>query len=137
MEAAATAWFASMLQSKHSFERPTFFLGLGGQPAANIEGGAAMERTPGTVQVLPMGVAGFVQPGDFAAYRIKVGCTAMPAGHHQPALLSCQLRACVCEWWQAGTQIGHCASLTSKCWHIAFEKLASFSMDASGVGTSL
>lgn len=72
LEAAAASWFADMLASPHAFERPTFFLGLAGRPVANIVGDGAIARTPGRVQVLPVGVAGFVQPGDSAWYRIKV-----------------------------------------------------------------
>ncbi|WIA22471.1 hypothetical protein OEZ85_004767 [Tetradesmus obliquus] len=72
LEAAAASWFADMLASPHAFERPTFFLGLAGRPVANILGDGAIARTPGRVQVLPVGVAGFVQPGDSAWYRIKV-----------------------------------------------------------------
>eukprot|EP00775_Hariotina_reticulata_P005460 gene5460-5694_t len=72
LEAAAEAWFKDMVSSEHSFERPVFFMGIGGRPGVNIVADATAQRTPGRIQVLPMGLSGFVQPGDSAWYRIKV-----------------------------------------------------------------
>lgn len=76
LEQAAEKWFTEMLDSEHSFEKPLFFLGLGGRPGVNIVADGAVERTLARVQVLPMGLAGFVRPGDSASYRIRVSLSS-------------------------------------------------------------
>jgi hypothetical protein len=73
MEQTAEAFFKAMLASSHSFEKVVFYIGLHGRPGTNIVADGAVERTPARVQVLPMGLSGFVRKGDSASYRIKVG----------------------------------------------------------------
>jgi hypothetical protein len=72
LESAAEAWFKDMMDSEHSFERPLFFVGMGGRSGVNVVTDGTVQRTPGRIQVLPMGLSGFVEPGDSAWYRIKV-----------------------------------------------------------------
>lgn len=110
LEAMAEAWFADMLASAHSFDRPTFFLGIDGKPQANIVADAAMQRTPGRVVVVPMGVMGFEQPGDSSWYRVKV---RMPGRHVQCALCSSKRDA---------------DELTSGCAHLHRLRLAAHTM---------
>jgi hypothetical protein len=73
MEKSAEAFWNAMLASSHSFEKATFYIGLHGRPGVNIVADGAVERTPARVEVLPMGLSGFVRKGDSASYRIKVG----------------------------------------------------------------
>ncbi|KAF6261262.1 alkaline-phosphatase-like protein [Scenedesmus sp. NREL 46B-D3] len=82
MEKSAEAFFDAMVNSSHSFQKAVFYIGLHGRPAVNIVADGAIERTPARVQVLPMGLSGFVRKGDSASYRIKV----MTPGHYEITL---------------------------------------------------
>lgn len=73
LEDAAAQWWQDMLDSPHSFDKATFYIGLADRPGANIVADGAIERTKFRVYVLPMGLSGFSRPGDAAYYRVQVG----------------------------------------------------------------
>jgi hypothetical protein len=56
----------------HSFNKPTFFLGMGDWSVTNLLAAGAHERTPKRVTLLPVGATGFSQPGDNMCWKIKV-----------------------------------------------------------------
>lgn len=62
-----------MLAEPHSFNKPTFYLGLGSSLASNVLAAGAHERTPGNVTLLAMGASGFSSPGDRVCYKVQVG----------------------------------------------------------------
>jgi hypothetical protein len=70
---AARTWWQSILAEPHSFNKPTFYLGLGNSLASNVLAAGAHERTPGNVTLLAMGATGFSSPGDRVCYKAQVG----------------------------------------------------------------
>lgn len=81
MSAAARTWWQSLLAEPHSFEKPTFMLGLNGWSVTNILPDGAHERTPGRIELLPNGAAGFSRVGDSMCFSLNVS-----AGLQQQAL---------------------------------------------------
>lgn len=75
---AARAWWQSLLKDQHSFSKPAFQLGLNGWSVTNILPDGAHERTPGRVELLPNGAAGFSTVGDSMCFSINVSCAVMP-----------------------------------------------------------
>lgn len=69
---AAKAWWQSMVAEPHSFNKPTYYLGLGDTVASNVLVAGAHERTQHNVKLLAMGASGFSNPGDKACFKIKV-----------------------------------------------------------------
>lgn len=61
-----------MAASPHSFSKPTAYLGLGKWNVTNMLPQGAKERTPGNIQLMPNGAAGFVMPGDRLCFNMKV-----------------------------------------------------------------
>ncbi|WIA16004.1 hypothetical protein OEZ85_012737 [Tetradesmus obliquus] len=80
---AARSWWKSMLAEPHSFNKPTFYLGLGSSLASNVLAAGAHERTPGNVTLLAMGASGFSSPGDRVCYKVQV----MTAGTYDVTLM--------------------------------------------------
>uniref|UniRef100_A0A383VJP5 Sulfatase N-terminal domain-containing protein n=1 Tax=Tetradesmus obliquus TaxID=3088 RepID=A0A383VJP5_TETOB len=80
---AARSWWKSMLAEPHSFNKPTFYLGLGSSLASNVLAAGAHERTPGNVTLLAMGASGFSSPGDRMCYKVQV----MTAGTYDVTLM--------------------------------------------------
>lgn len=74
MEGAARQWWQSLLAEPHSFNKPTFQLGFNGWSVTNILPDGAHERTPGRVELLPNGAAGFSRIGDSMCFGVKVSC---------------------------------------------------------------
>lgn len=72
MEGAVREWWASLLAEPHSFNKPTFQLGLGSWSVTNILPDGAHERTPGRIELLPNGAAGFSRVGDTMCFAVKV-----------------------------------------------------------------
>jgi hypothetical protein len=73
VEAAARTWWASLLAEPHSFSKPTFQLGMPGWAVTNVLPDGAHERTPGRVELLPNGAAGFSRVGDSMCFAVNVG----------------------------------------------------------------
>lgn len=73
LSAAARSWWQSLLAEPHSFEKPTFLLGLNGWSVTNILPDGAHERTPGRIELLPNGAAGFSKVGDSMCFSLNVG----------------------------------------------------------------
>jgi len=69
---AARRWWDSVVASPNAFERPVYYIGMPGRGSAAVLGTGPAERTPGRVSVLPVGLVGFSEPGDFAAWRVHV-----------------------------------------------------------------
>jgi hypothetical protein len=72
MSAAVRTWWQSLLAEPHSFEKPTFMLGLNGWSVTNILPDGAHERTPGRIELLPNGAAGFSRVGDSMCFSLNV-----------------------------------------------------------------
>lgn len=72
LSGVARQHFNALVSDNHSFNKPTFFLGLDGWSVTNILPDGAHERTPGRVELLPSGAAGFRQVGDSMCFAIKV-----------------------------------------------------------------
>lgn len=72
LSAAARTWWQSLVSDPHSFSKPTFLLGLNGWSVTNILPDGAHERTPGHVELLPNGAAGFSKVGDSMCFSINV-----------------------------------------------------------------
>ncbi|KAF8072774.1 MAP1D [Scenedesmus sp. PABB004] len=72
LSAAARRHFGELVSDHHSFNKPTFFLGLGEWGVTNVLPDGAHERTPGRVQLLPNGAAGFSRVGDSACFALDV-----------------------------------------------------------------
>lgn len=72
LSGAARQWWASVVSGGHSFEKPTFQLGLNGWSVTNILPDGAHERTPGRIELLPNGAAGFSQVGDSMCFKLDV-----------------------------------------------------------------
>ncbi len=70
--AAARRFWSDMVSSPHSFTKPVFQLGLGDWSVTNIMPDGAFERTPGRVERLPNGAAGFSRVGDSICFAINV-----------------------------------------------------------------
>jgi hypothetical protein len=72
LASAARSWWQSLLAEPHSFEKPTFQLGLDNFAVTNILPDGATERTPARVELLPNGAAGFSRIGDRMCFRLNV-----------------------------------------------------------------
>lgn len=72
LSAAARSWWQSIVAEPHSFNKPTFYVGLGGSLVSNVLAAGAHERTPGNITLLAMGATGFRSPGDRACYKVQV-----------------------------------------------------------------
>lgn len=72
LSTVARNYFQSLVMDAHSFQKPTFQLGLGNWAVTNILPDGAHERTLGRVQLLPNGAAGFSRVGDRACFDINV-----------------------------------------------------------------
>jgi hypothetical protein len=72
LSAAARDWWKSVVADHHSFEKPAFQLGLNGWSVTNILPDGAHERTPGRIELLPNGAAGFSQVGDSMCFKLDV-----------------------------------------------------------------
>lgn len=79
LAAAARSWWQSLLAEPHSFEKPTFQLGLNGWSVTNILPDGAHERTPGRVELLPNGAAGFSRVGDSMCFSLNVSASGIAA----------------------------------------------------------
>lgn len=94
LSGAARQWWASVVAGGHSFEKPTFQLGLNGWSVTNILPDGAHERTPGRVELLPNGAAGFSQVDDSMCFKLDVSSHA--------ALVVCAAQVLVvCLCWPA------------------------------------
>jgi hypothetical protein len=74
LSAAARGWWKSVVADQHSFEKPAFQLGLNGWSVTNILPDGAHERTPGRIELLPNGAAGFSHVGDSMCFKLDVSC---------------------------------------------------------------
>lgn len=72
LSGAARDWWKSVVAGQHSFEKPAFQLGLNGWSVTNILPDGAHERTPGRIELLPNGAAGFTQVGDSMCFKLDV-----------------------------------------------------------------
>lgn len=72
LSGAAREWWKSVVAGGHSFEKPTFQLGLNGWSVTNILPDGAHERTSGRIELLPNGAAGFSQVGDSMCFKLDV-----------------------------------------------------------------
>ncbi|WIA28865.1 hypothetical protein OEZ86_011391 [Tetradesmus obliquus] len=72
MSKLAREYFKSLVADAHSFEKPTFYLGLDGWSVTNILPDGAHARTPGRVELLPNGLSGFSKVGDSACFALEV-----------------------------------------------------------------
>jgi hypothetical protein len=81
MSRLAREYFKSLVADAHSFEKPTFFLGLDGWSVTNVLPDGAHARTPGRVELLPNGLSGFSKVGDSACFALEVSCPARAMGH--------------------------------------------------------
>lgn len=72
LASAARSWWQSLLAEPHSFEKLTFQLGLDSFTVTNILPDGATERTPGRVELLPNGAAGFSRIGDRMCFSLNV-----------------------------------------------------------------
>lgn len=88
LSAAARSWWQSLLAEPHSFEKPTFQLGLNGWSVTNILPDGAHERTPGRIELLPNGAAGFSRVGDSMCFSLNVSAV-LPSGLTDSARSSC------------------------------------------------
>lgn len=78
LSAAARTWWQSLLAERHSFHKPTFQLGLNGWSVTNILPDGAHERTPGRIELLQNGAAGFSQIGDSMCFSVNVSDSHTP-----------------------------------------------------------
>jgi hypothetical protein len=68
----------------HSFNKPTFYLGMGSWSVTNLLAAGAHERTPKRIALLPAGATGFKQPGDSLCWKIKVRVHSCLSAAHMP-----------------------------------------------------
>ncbi|KAF6259251.1 alkaline-phosphatase-like protein [Scenedesmus sp. NREL 46B-D3] len=72
MSRLARQYFKSLVSDSHSFEKPTFYLGLGDWSVTNVLPDGAHARTPVRVELLPNGLTGFSRVGDSACFALNV-----------------------------------------------------------------
>jgi hypothetical protein len=72
MSRLAREYFKSLVSDEHSFEKPTFYLGLDGWSVTNVLPDGAHARTPGRIELLPNGLQGFSKVGDSACFAVEV-----------------------------------------------------------------
>jgi hypothetical protein len=68
----AKNYFTSLVNDVHSFQKPAFQLGLDRWAVTNILPDGAHERTPGRIQLLPNGAAGFSNVGDNMCFAANI-----------------------------------------------------------------
>jgi hypothetical protein len=73
MAKAAQQWWQSVIDSPHSFQKPTYYLGLGNWTVTNMLAAGAHERTPEKIQLIINGATGFYNAGDSMCFKLKVG----------------------------------------------------------------
>jgi hypothetical protein len=81
MSRVARKYFKSLVADDHSFEKPTFYLGLDDWSVTNVLPDGAHARTPGRIELLPNGLSGFSRVGDMACFALNVSARG--------AVLSC------------------------------------------------
>jgi hypothetical protein len=72
MSRLAREYFKSLVADDHSFEKPTFYLGLDNWSVTNVLPDGAHARTPGRIELLPNGLSGFSKVGDMACFALDV-----------------------------------------------------------------
>lgn len=87
MSAAARTWWQELVESPHSFQKPTFVLGYDGWNATNVLPEGAHERTPGRIRLLPNGLTGFSREGDYACFAMDVSSFVCPMAGAYPKTL--------------------------------------------------
>jgi hypothetical protein len=72
MANAAKEWWQSVVKEPHSFQKPTYYLGLGNWTVTNMLAAGAHERTPSQVTLLIDGATGFYSAGESMCFKLKV-----------------------------------------------------------------
>lgn len=98
MANAAEKWWQSIIKEPNSFQKPTYYLGLGNWTVTNMLAAGAHERTPEKVTLVVSGATGFYNAGESMCFKMKVGrqnaiaCCCMTAACTAIALLQIVLQ---------------------------------------------
>lgn len=85
MSTAAEQWWQSVINEPWSFQKPTYYLGLGNWTVTNMLAAGAHERTPSKIQLLLNGATGFYNAGESMCFKLKV----RTPGHGQTCSRHC------------------------------------------------